>query len=162
MPKNTHGGARANAGRPKGKPNPKTLDKQRAYKAYKQKIWNTADKLYQTQAKLAYGSIIIYIVEHYQDEMGKTRKRKVLVEDPQLIEDVLNDPDMIQGDNYFAVTVIPPDPKVITDMLDRGFGKPSQSVEMSGPDGGPIESHVTEVSDEKLRQAQELLEKDDE
>lgn len=35
------------------------------------------------------------------------------------------------------------DPRVASSaaqaLLDRGFGKPSQSVEMSGPDGGPVE-----------------------
>ena len=25
-------------------------------------------------------------------------------------------------------------------LLDRGFGKPAQSVELSGPDGGPVET----------------------
>lgn len=34
-----------------------------------------------------------------------------------------------------------------TALLDRGFGKPKQMIEASGPDGGPIET--TPISDEQ-------------
>ena len=43
-------------------------------------------------------------------------------------------------------------------ILDRGFGKAPQAVEMSGPDGGPI--HHTDISDaDRLAAVLSLIEK---
>jgi len=36
-------------------------------------------------------------------------------------------------------------------ILDRGYGKPVQSTELSGPDGGPIETTNEDISDAARR-----------
>lgn len=129
------GGARPGAGMPKGKKLHRTLERERVEREYKQKIMRQADKLFQTQSVLAFGSYVIYLVEHYEDIDGKLKSRKVLVEDPETIENVLNDPDMMQGDNYYVVQTVPPSEKTLTDMLDRAFGRPTQSVVTESEDG---------------------------
>lgn len=43
-------------------------------------------------------------------------------------------------------------------ILDRGYGKPSQSIELGGPDGGPVQVDLSALSDaEKLALAKVRL-----
>lgn len=44
-----------------------------------------------------------------------------------------------------------------TAILDRGYGRPMQSMEHSGPNGGPIKHDLSGLSDEQLAQLKDIL-----
>jgi geranylgeranyl pyrophosphate synthase len=116
-------------GMPKGAKTRKTIVKEMAKAEMISYIQKKTAKLIATQAQLAFGSQAIFVKEKYEDANGQIKTRQVLIEDEQIIEDVLNDPNMTQGDNYFIITKILPDHNAIKDMLDRAYDKPKQSVD---------------------------------
>jgi hypothetical protein len=61
---------------------------------------------------------------------AKTAARELTQEAIDTLAAVMNDPKAPPAARVSAATAI----------LDRGHGKPTQAVEMSGPNGGPIES----------------------
>lgn len=129
--KKGRGGARPNAGRPKGKQDPQTIEKNQVLQEYKNKILRHADQFFRTQKALAFGHYELFIVEHYEDHNGKVKKRHVLVEDPQLMANILDDPELQQGDNYVVVRKVEADKFTLEAMLDRAFGKATQSIEQT-------------------------------
>lgn len=137
-PQNKHGGPRPNSGRPKGKKNPDTLLKEAVLAEYRQKVMAKADQLLTAQMALALGSVECFIVEHYKDIDGRTKKRHVRVDDPELMANILDDPELIQGDNYVFVNVVKPDTKTLDSMLDRAFGKATQINELTAKDGADL------------------------
>jgi hypothetical protein len=126
--KGGHGGARPGSGIKKGTKLARTLEKERTLAEYQRMIREHANQLFQSQKALAFGSVTLFLVEQYEDAGGKIKERKVLVEDKQLMEDILNDPNMVQGDNYTLVVTNSPDKFTIDSMLDRAFGKAAQSI----------------------------------
>lgn len=130
--KKKRGGAQPGAGRPRGKKNKATLEKERVYAEYKNKIMHHADQIFQEQKKMAFGSYECYMVEYYKDEVtGKVKKNHVHITDPELINDILDDPELKQGDNYVLVRTVEPDKYTLDSMLDRAFGKATQVVEQT-------------------------------
>jgi len=127
--KGKNGGKRPGAGMPKGTKIQRTIEKERTLKEYQEMIRNHALQLFHAQKVLAFGSYTLFVVEHYEDESGKIQKRKVLVEDTEMMEAILNNPDMVQGDNYVVIQTNSPDKFTIDSMLDRAFGKATQSLD---------------------------------
>lgn len=127
--KDGRGGKRPNSGQKKGAKIKRTLEKEAVLKAYKEKILNHADQFFRVQKTLAFGHYEIFIVEHYEDENGKVKRRHMRVEDPQLMADILDDPESMQGDNYVIVKKIEADKYTLEAMLDRAFGKATQNIE---------------------------------
>ena len=125
------GGKREGAGRKKGGKNKDTLERERVEYAYKQRILKHADKILNAQLALAFGSYELFIIEHYEDNNGKVKKRHVRVEDPETMAAILDDPDMQQGDNYVMVKKVEADKYTLDALTDRAFGKPKQSVEQT-------------------------------
>jgi ABC-type uncharacterized transport system involved in gliding motility auxiliary subunit len=117
------------SGMQRGMKTRKTIVKEMAKAEMISYIQKKTAKLIATQAQLAFGSQAIFVKEKYEDANGQIKTRQVLIEDEQIIEDVLNDPNMTQGDNFFIITKILPDHNAIKDMLDRAYDKPKQSVD---------------------------------
>jgi hypothetical protein len=137
------GGARPGAGMPKGKMTAKVLEKMKIKAVYDQRVLKHVDELFTAQLANAKGNTYIYQVVEIEIGGGKTRKKHELVADPQKILQVL---DQNQGNSgeveggYFIVTTEKPDNIAIKDMFDRAFGTATQSVELSGKEGKPIET----------------------
>jgi hypothetical protein len=129
--KDGRGGKRAGSGQKKGAKIKRTLEKEAVLKEYKEKILKHADQFFRVQKILAFGHYEIFIVEHYEDENGKVKRRHVRVEDPQLMADILDDPESMQGDNYVIVKKIEADKYTLESMLDRAFGKATQTVDQT-------------------------------
>ena len=129
-------------GRPRGRKNDATLEKDKVLAALRQKIMRKADVLFGAQMQLAQGNAYLY--KTVCTGTGKSRKCKyVMVTDQQEILDYLNgkfeDVDRGSGEEegYYQITTDKPDNKAIDSMFDRTFGKAAQP--LTGPEGGPIE-----------------------
>lgn len=126
------GGARPNSGRPVGKLLPKTLDRLKVERELKQKIMNSAGRLYRAQMGLAVGSQMLYkIVE------GK--KKPQLVKEHKEIEAFLAGEYEDSPDEFYFLTTEKPENKAIDSLMDRTFGKAVQRTELSGANGEPLE-----------------------
>jgi uncharacterized protein YggU (UPF0235/DUF167 family) len=116
-------------GRPKGKKNQTTLEKEAILEAIKQRIFQKADQLIGAQFSIAEGCSYLFEIIHYKE--GKEKKSKhVLVKDPEEIKRYLDGD--AEPDKYYFITTDRPDDKALANLLDRAFGKPKESVELSG------------------------------
>lgn len=131
----SNGGARPGAGRKKGGKNAETIEREAALTAFRRRVIKHADELFDSQMQLARGCSILYRI----DEVGK-RKEHVIVTSAEEIKRFL---DGETGADYYYITTEKPDNKAVDSLLDRALGKPTQSIEMSGRDGEPIETTNT-------------------
>jgi len=135
-------------GRPRGKKNQATLDKEAALSEYRKKIIKNVNILWQKQFHLASGQTFLYKIEKEKTIGPKggvsyKNKKAVLVTSQTEIEMYLckrienGDKDDKQNPNatYYFITTKEPDGKAIDSMLDRAFGKATQPVEGSGENG---------------------------
>lgn len=116
-------------GRPPGKKNKKTLEKEAALEAFQKRVRNQIDPLFDSQYSLARGVSFLYKIV----ETGKGEKKKrehVLITDPQEIKDYL-DNNLDEEDGYYYITTEKPDNNAIRDMLDRTFGKSPQALDVT-------------------------------
>lgn len=135
---NYHGGKREGAGMPKGKKIKRTLEKEHALKEYKARVIRHADTLFNAQFANAKGNTYIYRVEEEQHENGRVSKRHILVTEPDEIAMVLDATQGTSGEvqgGYYIVTTEKPDNKAIDSMLDRAFGKPTQTINTEDENG---------------------------
>lgn len=131
------GGARPGAGGGKGYKQPKTLDREAARKFMQAYILKQLEPLLQAQSSLARGLQFVYKIVEHKDDKGKTYKREnVQLTDPEEIRHALDvikefvDPD---ENEYYYLTSKAPDIRAVDSMLDRTFGKATQSLEFDNP-----------------------------
>lgn len=134
------GGRQPGAGRPKGKKNLATIQKEKVEQAMKDRIMKKTSRLINAAMVPALGQIFIYKIEEEVTgsgpKGGEYKKRKhTLVTNPHEIERALNfmdgegaakDPN---GDDYYYVTTKEPDHKAIEMLLNRAFGKPKETLD---------------------------------
>lgn len=115
-------------GRPKGKKNAATLEREAVLKEYRQRIIQNAQEIFSLQMTNARGVTYLYKTEC--TGQGKKRKCKYMqVTDPEEIENYLNglydevDRGLGEDEGYYQITVEKPDNRAIDSMLDRAFGK---------------------------------------
>ena len=126
-----HGGKRENAGRKKGIRNIKTLERVKVFAVYQQRILRIADNLFNAQLSLALGLAYLYRVE-------KIKKKVELITDEETIRAYLEgEIKSNERFEYYFITVKEPNLKAIESLLDRTFGKPTQSIDISSQ-GRPI------------------------
>lgn len=139
------GGAREGAGRPKGQVSEISKYNAAVSRAVKAKIVNQAGQLLNAQLTLARG------VSHLYRRIGS---RVEIVEDPEEIAAYLADPenygtdvsDEFGGDvlnakrhaEYFYITTKEPNLQAIIDLMNRAFGKPKESIELTTDPDNPI------------------------
>lgn len=140
----TKGGKRQGAGRPKGALNKATLEKQAVADAFNQRVMANADALFNAQFSLAVGKASVFRV----DEVGKGKDKKrvhTLVTDADEIKALLDEHDggagVVDGVFYY-ITTAQPDNKAIDSLLNRALGRPKETHEHGGKDGGPIALRV--------------------
>jgi len=129
-------------GRPKGRKNDATLEKEAVLAAFKEKTMKAADILFTSQLHLAKGQTFLYKIEkelQIGPKGGKkyVRSKPILVTDQAEIEAYLQN-EIVEGDvedendpeaTYYFLTTKEPDNKAADSLLDRTFGKSAQVIE---------------------------------
>jgi hypothetical protein len=147
------GGARPGSGRPKGKKDPETIEREKVAAAIQRRRLRVADRIFNAQLAIAEGASFVF--EVIETGEGKSKKREhVMVTDPARIKAFL---DGERGDNYTYITTEKPDGKMIADIFDRAFGKPPQAIEMTqippDTDARNLEDHDLDDELTQLRAA---------
>lgn len=124
-----NGGARPGAGRKKGGMNDRTRERLEALKLFKDRVAQHVNVLFDAQINLARGLAFMYRIDEEENSRGQMVKKHVLVTDPKEIQKAL-DEGLIDTD-YYYITTEKPDNRAIDSLLDRGFGKPEQSVDLT-------------------------------
>lgn len=105
----------------KGKKSLKVLEREEAYKLYRERVANLVEPLINAQLTLALGSSYLY----KKDENGK----RILVTDETEISAFLNGE--CDESEYDYVTAKVPNREAIKDLLDRTFGRPTESLQVA-------------------------------
>jgi hypothetical protein len=99
-------------------------------------IMSKSYSLVRSGISLALGQQFVYRIDEETDDKGKVvSRKKVLVENPDEIEDALNAIDVGGTDpdgKYYFITTKEPDIKAIDTLLNRAYGKPTESVKVEG------------------------------
>lgn len=130
--KSKAGGAGRGQGRKKGSKAPKTFEKEKMLERIRQRVYAMSDSLVNAQSVVALG--YYNLVEPYIGEDGLPHTR--IIRDPMRTEELLNYG--VQGKDYILVVGSEPDSKAVSELLNRAYGKPTESVEHSGRDGKPL------------------------
>lgn len=137
--KRGRGGARPGAGRPKGKMEAKTIEKMHVKKAFEDRVAKNAHRLFNAQVTLALGTQ--YLFKRQKVKSGKRWRWTPFerVTDPEemlafLDGDFSKDADKV----YYMITADKPDSKAIDSLLDRGFGKAPQNLNIKDDRPDPI------------------------
>lgn len=110
-------------------------------KEFKKRVAYSAHKLLNAQMSLALGTQTLYKVHNTIDDHGKVKRLHMQVTDPDEVMAFLDDPNMINGEDYYYITTKTPDNNAINSMLDRLMGKTATKiVGANNSDGseGPI------------------------
>ncbi len=148
VPSPNLGGARPGAGRKAGGLNQKTLETREALNHFRERVRSQVDVLLNSQLLIARGEQFLFRIDEHEDDKGKKRKEHVLVTDPEEMKQALDD-DLVDGENYYYISSHSPDNKALDSLLDRTFGRATQSVEVSGKDGDPIKTENTLSPDQE-------------
>jgi hypothetical protein len=127
------GGARVGAGRKPGKKEKHTIEKEKARVLWEKEMLKQMRPILQAQLVLARGSVIMM-----QRRMikGKRVGDFERVENESEIARLLNSD--CQNDDFYILAPKDPNGKAIQDIMDRLFGKPKETMELSGKEGEPI------------------------
>lgn len=129
------GGKQPGAGRPKGRLNQATLEKQKVAEAFNQRVMAKADALFNAQLTLAVGSMKVFRIDETEGDNGKIKREHVHVTDADEIKRLLDEHDGASGvvdGVYYYFTDISPDNKAIDSLLNRALGKPKDTLEHAG------------------------------
>lgn len=149
------GGKRPGSGRKPGSKTKKTLEKQAIQEAFNQRVMAQADALFNAQLALAVGSVKVFRVDEEEDDNGKTKRVHTLVTNTDEIKKVLDETEGtagMVGESYYFVSDVMPQNTAVESMLNRTLGKPKESVEHMGKDGGPIEIATFEIKTRKIEE----------
>lgn len=139
------GGVRPGAGRPKGRKDDATLEKEKVNKEVQQRIFKAAQRILDKQLALAEGCAYLMLVTTVVRNK-KSHKEVETITDPQIISDYLDGSleDEKENNEYYYITTEKPDNRALENLLDRGLGKPSQSVDHTSGGKG-LEEVLTTV-----------------
>ena len=144
------GGKRPGAGRPKGIKSKTTLEKEESLKLLRQRVIGMTDSLVNAQASLAKGQQLLFRIDYYYIGKKKMAKEPKLVTNEQEIRDYIDaltheDMDRVNDSElcYYFITTKIPDNKAIDSLLDRTFGKSTDTTKIIGEgDDGAIKLDV--------------------
>jgi len=140
---------RSRAGKKGGKLGKRTITdetklKNAALKDFRIKASNMANTLLMAQTQEAIGSRQIIRKDEIYNKKGQMVKVEFnVVEDPKEIEKVLNDFEGVDGrgeidGKYYLITQDKPNYRASDAILNRTFGRPTETHEISGKDGEPL------------------------
>lgn len=116
--KNTHGGKRAGAGKPKGTKNAATISKEVAREILRQRVLKDMEPMVAAQIANAQG------ISHFMLRDPKTGKFERIT-DPDQIQAALNAEGATEGSSYYIWTK-DPSVQAFTDLMNRAIDKPAE------------------------------------
>lgn len=129
---------------------------------FKNRVALSAHSLLNAQMIVALGEQQLYKRVKVIKEDGKEGYKHVIVTDPTEIREFLDDPLMVNGEDYYYISVKSPDTRAIDSLLDRLLGKAStRIVGGKNADGseGPIQVAVINFdATPKLKPSQKEVE----
>lgn len=138
MKKGTHGGKRPRSGRKPGKvtgPWTRTLEKQAAAQLYREEVLARMAPLVRAQLEAATGSFARVAVVELTE--GGLKLRRVTDEQELL--------SLVDGGGGTRIVLSEPDMGISKYLTDQVIGKPTESLEVSGPAGGPVRVRFVDV-----------------
>lgn len=138
-------------GRPKGTKNPETLLKEAVLAEFRNKVLKSADVLFNSQLHLATGQTYLYKIEK-ELQIGPKGGKKYISSKPKIVTDTWEIEAYLQGlinegdkddendpnSTYYFLTTKDPDNKAIDSMLDRTFGKSTQTINTEDEEGKKV------------------------
>lgn len=122
------GGARPNAGRPRGSENEETRKKRVVEEEFRQRVLRSANKLINSQMNLAEGVQMLYVIE--KTEKGANKKPR-LITDQDTIERFLAGELDNEEKEYYFITTERPDNRALDSLFDRVFGKSVNNIDVT-------------------------------
>jgi hypothetical protein len=119
------GGRRPGAGKPKGYKHQTTLEKQRVLAACRQLVLQKAERMFGAQIEHACGVRSLVLQREDGTYARATDQKQV-------------DGWIAAGGTLGELFIHAPNTQAFTALMDRTFGKPTENLEISGPDGGPV------------------------
>ncbi len=134
-------------GRPKGRKNEATIEKERELNAVKQRIMKNAQRIIDSQLSLSQGQQFLYRIDTNKKGI---KSKPVLITDSEEIANYL-DGEFGDGESlnteteYYFITTKEPNNMAADSMLNRAFGKPTENMELTGKDGQPLVIEISET-----------------
>lgn len=124
------GGARKGGGRKAHGKNQKTVEREAQLEAFRNRVGQHADRLFNAQANLATGEQYLFVVITETNKQGKSTRRTETVTDPETIKAYL-DETLDQGeDEYYYISTKPANNMAIDSLLNRAFGTPNKNIDL--------------------------------
>ena len=152
------GGWQGAGGRPKGSENEKTKELKAIKAAMQMQIAGKVNELVTAQYRMAVGTgrLFVRTKETVEVGRGKNKEKRERIQ----VRQVLNDDEFMiylslthdqygrakdkdNGDEYFYMVAKEGNPVALSNMLDRAFGKPKESMELGEDPDAPIPIHGT-------------------
>jgi hypothetical protein len=114
-------------GRPQGRKNEKTLEREAQLDRLRQRVFEAFDPLISAQISSARGVSYLYKLDVNDDG---TRSKPILVTDPAEIRAYLAEDYSALETTYYYITTEKPDIPALKDLWDRSLGKPAQMLEL--------------------------------
>ena len=125
----------AKGGRPFGKKNKVTIEKEKALEIFNNRVYSVVSNLFDSQLSLAKGQQFLFRIDTETDSQGKKTKQKpVLVENPDEIASYIESIECgtdLDSESYYYITTKEPVNQSIDSLMNRAFGRPKESVELS-------------------------------
>ena len=153
-----NGGPREGAGRKVGGKNFSTIHKEKIHRGIKERIASVADKLINAQIYKALGEAYLFcVVTEKNEDTGKATRKTHQITDVDIIIQFLDGDFNNKGDDeYYFIQTKEIDTRAIDSLLDRGFGKANQSIDIG--DGIKTNPYKNLSDEELLNQINELEE----
>ena len=149
-------------GRPPGTKNPETLEREAVLKALRQKVMGVSDELFMAQMSLAKGYFYLFKIEK-KLLIGPKGGKKYVPLPPKrveslweieaylcgLVDETANIHDNDPAATYYYIVTKDPQNAAIDSLQDRAYGRSTQAVEVSNPDGSLKTVIIQKSSDKK-------------
>jgi hypothetical protein len=126
-------------GRPKGRKDDKTLEREKVLEEIRQQIMQRAAPLVRAAFIPAMGVNFVYRIDEIKNEKGRVvHKEHVLVEDPHEIAmalDKIEEGSFDPEEKFYYVSAKAPDFRAVEMLINRVFGKAKDMLEVTNPDG---------------------------
>ena len=114
-------------GRPSGRKNDATLEREAQLERLRQRVFEAFDPLINAQLSLARG--ISYLFKEDINDDG-SKGKPILVVDPEEIRAYLAEDYNALSTTYYYITTKAPENAALKDLWDRALGKPAQMLEL--------------------------------
>jgi hypothetical protein len=150
-PKSKKGGARPGAGHPKGVKTNRVIEREAALRLFRDRVAKHTDSLLNAQLSLAKGTQMLFVI--HTDSKGK-RGKPEMITDVETITRFLDENEGNDGtldmhyaegskaEDYFFMTTAAPSNQALESLLNRTYGKPQESVDITSG-GEKLEGVIT-------------------